>query len=121
MVEDSDHPSKYLTSQYPSKFCAIILWYLIFSVIYRGLSYHEWLRAGALYGNLTHDVVLAFLCQMCVSSTNQLRYLLFYQVIVACFSEAGLAHFDPLLLYTLLATQNARLLLRLRSTTPYDA
>ena len=40
--------------------------YLIFSVIYRVSSWNEWLRAGALYGNLTRDAVLAFLGQICV-------------------------------------------------------
>ena len=43
---------------------------------------------------------------MCVSSTNRLKYLLFYQVIVACFSETDLVHIDPLLMYTLLVSQN---------------
>ena len=38
----------------------------IFLVIYRVLSWHEWKRAGALYGNLTHDAVLAFLFPVCV-------------------------------------------------------
>ena len=38
---------------------------LIFSVIYRVSSWNEWLRAGALYGNLTRGAVLAFLGQIC--------------------------------------------------------
>ena len=38
---------------------------LIFSVIYRVSSWNEWLRAGALYGSLTRDAVLAFLGQIC--------------------------------------------------------
>ena len=37
-----------------------------FSVIYRVSLWNEWLRAGALYGNLTRDAVLAFLGQICV-------------------------------------------------------
>ena len=57
------------------------------------------------------------------SSTNRLSYLLFYEVIVAWFSETGLVHFYSLLLhvagYILLVTQNSRVLLRLRSITPY--
>ena len=36
-----------------------------FLVIYRVSSWNEWLRAGALYGNLTCDAVLAFLGQIC--------------------------------------------------------
>ena len=36
-----------------------------FSVIYRVSSWNEWLRAGALYGNLTRDTALAFLGQIC--------------------------------------------------------
>ena len=42
-----------------------------------GLSYHEWLRAGVLCGNLTHDVVLccSFLPQpnsyMCITGIVQ--------------------------------------------------
>ena len=38
----------------------------IFLVIYRVLSWHEWKRAGALYGNFTHDTVLASLFPICV-------------------------------------------------------
>ena len=37
-----------------------------FSVIDRVSSWNEWLRAGALYGNLTRDAVLAFLGQIYV-------------------------------------------------------
>ena len=40
--------------------------YLIFLVIYRVLLQHEWIRAGVMYGNLTHDTVLAFISQICV-------------------------------------------------------
>ena len=36
-----------------------------FSVIYRVSSWNEWLRAGALYDNLTHGTVIAFLGQIC--------------------------------------------------------
>ena len=53
-----------------------------FLAIYCVSLWHDWvknMRAGALYGNLIHDKVLAFLIQiiMCVSSTNQLRCLYF--------------------------------------------
>ena len=43
-----------------------------FSVIYRVSLWNEWIRAGALYGNLTRGAVLAFLGQICmrISSTN---------------------------------------------------
>ena len=37
-----------------------------FLVIYRVLSWYEWLRAGAMCGNLTRDAVLAFTSQICV-------------------------------------------------------
>ena len=52
-----------------------LLNYLIFFVIYHVLSQHEWLKGGALYGNLTRDVVLAFYMYYVRSLTSQLRCL----------------------------------------------
>ena len=66
--------------------------YLIFSVIYRGLSCHKWLRAGASYDNLTHDVVLAFLSQICMFNKST-KIFIILPVIVACFSETDLVYF----------------------------
>ena len=37
-----------------------------FYVIYRVLSWHEWLRAVALYGNLTCDAILIFHFPICI-------------------------------------------------------
>ena len=44
-----------------------------FLVIHCVLSWHEWLRAWAMYGNLTHDTVLAFISQIyvLVQQTNK--------------------------------------------------
>ena len=43
--------------------------YLKFGYL-RVLSRHEWLRAGALYGNVTLGAILIFLFPICISSTG---------------------------------------------------
>ena len=69
---------------------------LIFSVIYRISSWNEWLRAGALYGNLTRDAVLAFLGQICALAQQtdyKVSIILLRYIYRRLFSETGLAHF----------------------------
>ena len=42
-------------------------WLGIITSIFLAVSLqYEWLRAGTLYGNLTHDAVLAFIVQICI-------------------------------------------------------
>ena len=90
------------------------------TVIYCISSWHEWLRAGGLYGDFTHDTVLASLIQMCVlvQHANQgIHYST--KVLLLVLMKLIWCAFDPLLLYTLLATHNGQLLLCLRNATPY--
>lgn len=55
-------------------------------VTYCVLLWHEWKRAGPLYGNLDHDAVLAVLIQIfLLVHQTKVRCLLLYKDIVACF------------------------------------
>ena len=85
----------------------------LFTVYYRDMSGKEF---RALYGNLTRDAAPGCLPHpnMCISSTNLLKYLLFYKGIVACLTETGLAHFLThyscnIYIVIAIATQNGRL------------
>ena len=87
--------------------------------IYRVSSWHEWKRAGVLYGNLTRDAVLAFLIQICIL-VQQTNWGAYYssKVSLSVLSKTDLAGVLPVAVPTLVSTQNGRLLLRLRSATP---
>ena len=77
-----------------------------------------------MYGNVTRNAVLAFLIQIAmhiiISSTNQLRCsLLYYKVSSLVLSDNWFGKVCPLLVYTVLSTQNVQILLCLHSAMPY--
>ena len=91
--------------------------HLKFLVIYRVLSWHEWKRAGVLYGDFTRDAILIFLFQVYIL-VQQAKYLSLYRLIIGWVSQASYGGVFALTSCTLLSTQNGRRLLRLRKTTP---
>ena len=90
-----------------------------FLVSYYVSSWHKWKRAGALYGNLTCDTILAFLIQTCVfiQQTNRGAYFS-TKVSSSVLSKTGLAKFSPNRFDYIVIHSKCQLLLHLRSATP---
>ena len=94
-------------------------WLSAITIFLGYLSWHEWKRAEALYGNLTRDAVLSFPIQIC-TLVQQTDWDSYYssKVSLSVLSKTDLAGAFPVAFPTLVSTQNGRLLLLLRSDTP---
>ena len=67
-----------------------------FSVIYHLLSWHEWKRAGPLYGNLTCDAFLDFLIQICIILQQTSWGAYCFIKVSSVLSRTSLARFFPI-------------------------